>query len=51
MKELLIEGKGLNYQERSVWIGGGGGSSAMGIPLRNLTRGNEASETIEWKIE
>ena len=38
MKEVLIEGEGLNKEGESLWIGSGGGSSAMTIPL-----GNEAS--------
>ena len=47
MKELLIEGVGLNYQGVSVWIGRDGGSSAVAIPLRNVLEGNEASEIID----
>ena len=47
MKELLIEGEGLNKQGGSVWIGRGGGSSAVAIPLGDVPRGNKASQTIE----
>ena len=38
MKELLIEGEGLNKQGGNVWIGrgGGGGSSAVTISLGNV---------------
>ena len=39
MKELLIEEEELNRQGGSVWIGRGGGSSAVPFPF-------EASETI-----
>ena len=44
MKELLIKKEGLNKE--SVWIGRGGGSFAMTIPLGYVTEGNEPSETI-----
>ena len=37
-------GESLNKQERSVWIGSGGGSSAS--PKWDDHRGNKASETI-----
>ena len=43
MKELLIEGEGLNYQVGSLWIGRGGGSSAV----RDVPRGNESSKMID----
>ena len=45
MKELLIEGEGLNKQEGSVWIGRGGGSSAKTILLGDVPGGNKESET------
>ena len=35
MKEVLIERKGLNMQV-SVWIGKGGGSSVVAIPLGDV---------------
>ena len=44
MKEMLIDGEGLNKQGGSAWIGRSGGSSVMVIPLGGVTRGNEASE-------
>ena len=47
MKEVLPEGKGLNKQGGSVWIRRDGGSSAMAISLGDISRGNEASETID----
>ena len=46
MKEVLIEWEGLNKQGENVWIGKGGGSSALVITMGNLPSGNEA-ETIE----
>ena len=45
MQDVLIEGKDLNKHGRSVWRGRGGGSSAVAIPLGNIPRGNEVSET------
>lgn len=44
MRGMLIEGEVLNKQERSVWIGRGGGSPAMATPLGNVPGGIEASE-------
>ena len=43
MKEMLIEGKVLNKQGGSVWIGRGGDSSAMATPLGEISR-EKASE-------
>ena len=43
MKELVIECDGLNKQEGSVWIGRGGGSSALAIPLEDVQGGNKAA--------
>ena len=48
MKVLLIEGEGLNQQGGSVWIGRGGGSSA--IILGNIPGGSKVSETINIDI-
>ena len=45
MKEVLIEGEGLNKQVGSEWIGRGGGSF-VAIHLRNVSEGNETSEII-----
>ena len=42
---MLIEKEGLNKQGESVWIGRGGGSTAIAIPLGDISGGNEASET------
>ena len=47
MKELLVEGEGLNKQRGNVWIGRGGGSSALAISLCDVPGGNEASATID----
>ena len=47
MKELLIEGKGLNKEGGKESIGKDGGSSAMSIPLANISGENEASKTID----
>ena len=44
---MLIEGEKLNKQEGSVWIRRGGGSPAVAIPLGDVSRGNEMSETID----
>ena len=43
MKELLIEGEGLNKQGRSVRIGKRGDSSALAIPLGDVPREIEVS--------
>ena len=43
---MLIEGDGLNKQERSEWIVRGRGP-AMAIFLGDIPRGNDASETID----
>ena len=32
---------------RTVWIGRGGGTSAMAIPSADIPKGNEVSETID----
>ena len=50
MKEVLIEGEGLTIQEGSLWIGRGGGSTAVVIPLNGTPGGNEASITIDYII-
>ena len=42
MKVLVMEGEGLNKQGESVWIGRGGGSSAVAITLGNIPGGDEA---------
>ena len=47
MKELLIDGEGLNKQEESVWIGRSGGSSALAIFSCDVHVGKETSETID----
>ena len=47
MKDLPIECDGLNKQGGSVWIGRGGGSSAMAIPLEDIQGGNEVTQTID----
>ena len=47
MKYMMIEGEGLTKQGWSLWIGRGGGFSAVVIPLRDVSGGNEASETID----
>ena len=39
-------GKGLSKQRGSVWIGRSGGSSAIVIPLGNVSGGNGALEII-----
>ena len=36
MKELIIEGEGLNKQGWNIWIGRGRGSSAMIIHLGDV---------------
>lgn len=41
VKEALVEGKGLNRQIGSVWIGRGWDSSAVGTPLGGLLRQRE----------
>ena len=50
MKELLIEGQGLNKKGGNVWIGRVGGWSSLAIPLGNIPTGNEASESIDRYI-
>ena len=47
MKEMVIDGEDWKKQGGSVWIGRGGGSSAVAIPLGNVPGGNEVSETID----
>ena len=47
MKELLMDGEGLNNQVEGVWIECGGDSFAMAIPLGHVPGGKEASDTIE----
>ena len=47
MEEVLIEGEDLNKEGRNVWIGRGGGSSAVVILLGDVSGGNEAAETIQ----
>ena len=51
MKELLIECDGLNQQGGSVWLGGGGGSSALAIPLEGRQGGNKAAQTIDRQVD
>ncbi len=38
---MPLEGKGLNKQGGSVWIGRGRGASAMATPLGDVPGGNE----------
>lgn len=46
MKEVLVEGEGLNKQRKNVCIVRGGGSSTVAIPL-GLAHGlSKASETM-----
>ena len=45
MKVVLIDGEGLNKHGKSACRGRGGGSSAMAIPLCDISGGNEASQT------
>ena len=40
----------MNKQIGSVWIGGGGGSSAVAILLGDVSGGNEASETLDREV-
>ena len=47
MKELLIEGEGLNKQGGNVCMRRGGGSSTVTITSGNVSGGNEASEAID----
>ena len=35
------------YMSQCIWIGRGGGSSAVAIPLGDVSEGNEVSETID----
>ena len=44
MREVLLDGEGLNKQEGSVWIGRGVGFSAVATPLGDVPGGSEASE-------
>ena len=46
MIEVLIQGRGFNKQGDSVWIGRGEGSSAMTIPLVDVS-GGMRHQTIE----
>ena len=46
MIDVLVEGED-NKLGGSMWIGRDGDSFAMAIPLGNITKGNEASETID----
>ena len=39
--------EGLNELVGSIWIGRGGGSAAMVMPLWDVRRGNESLETID----
>ena len=43
MIEVLLEGEGCNKQGGSVWIGRGGGFSAVATPLGDVPGGSEAS--------
>ena len=45
--KVMIVWQALNKQGGSVWIGRGGGFPAVAIPLRDVSRGNEASKTID----
>ena len=44
MKKVIID---FNEQRGRVWIGKGGGSCAIAIPLGDIPRGNEVSETTD----
>ncbi len=44
MKEVPLEGGRMNKQGGSVWIGRGGGSSAVVTPLEDVPGGSEAAE-------
>ena len=46
MKKVLLEGEEFYTQGRNVWIGRGGGSSAVAVFLGDVPKGDEASETI-----
>ncbi len=45
VKEVPLEGEGLNKQRGIVWRGRGGCSSAVATTLGDIPGGNEASET------
>ena len=47
MKEVMIEGEGMNKQGRTVWMWRGGGSSDVATLLRNVHRENEAPEIMD----
>ena len=46
MIDVLLDGKDLNKQGDGVWIGRCRGSSVVVIPLEDVSRGNEASQSI-----
>ena len=51
MREVLLEGEGWNKQGGSVWIGRGGGFSAVTTPSGDVPGESEASEVQidRWK--
>ena len=43
---VLIEAEALNKQGESIWIWKGVGSFTVALPLRDISRENEASEKL-----
>ncbi len=48
MSERGVRGNGLEWQGGSVWVGRGGGPSAVATPLRDASRGSEMSKLLTY---